>query len=191
MDVSKIWDTPKSSILIRFSLINHPLWGYHYFWKHPYHHHVFETGAMWILLGIQYHWCLGGCLGHCYRSIGFIVWTATGGLFLKLRKWRMSRPGIFLMWKSGRRCFVTLEKLLKKKLFEWFELWTPEVFTKKNEKGWFQTCFAKCVSPKKKLCQEDALGCVFGGPTRWWHGCSLPVWRAGSSVYRTELSLHR
>ena len=28
--------TPKSSFLIRFSLINHPFWGYHYFWKHPY-----------------------------------------------------------------------------------------------------------------------------------------------------------
>ena len=27
---------PKSSILIGFSIINHPFWGYHYFWKHPY-----------------------------------------------------------------------------------------------------------------------------------------------------------
>ena len=26
---------PKSSILIGFSIINHPFWGYHYFWKHP------------------------------------------------------------------------------------------------------------------------------------------------------------
>ena len=37
MDVSKNNGTPKSSILIGFSLINHPFWGnYHYFWKHPY-----------------------------------------------------------------------------------------------------------------------------------------------------------
>ena len=31
----KIMGTPKSSILIRFSIINHPFWGYPYFWKHP------------------------------------------------------------------------------------------------------------------------------------------------------------
>ena len=29
---------PKSSILIGFSIINHPFWGFYpYFWKHPYH----------------------------------------------------------------------------------------------------------------------------------------------------------
>ena len=28
--------TPKSSILIGFSIINHPFWGYPYFWKHPF-----------------------------------------------------------------------------------------------------------------------------------------------------------
>ena len=32
---------PKSSILIGFSTINHPFWGYPYFWKHPYK--IFET----------------------------------------------------------------------------------------------------------------------------------------------------
>ena len=36
MGVSKNRSTPKSSILIGFSLINHPFWGYHYFWKHPF-----------------------------------------------------------------------------------------------------------------------------------------------------------
>ena len=36
MGVSKNRDTPESSILIGFSIINHPFWGYHYFWKHPY-----------------------------------------------------------------------------------------------------------------------------------------------------------
>ena len=36
MDVSKNSGTPKSSISIRFSIINHPFWGYLYFWKHPY-----------------------------------------------------------------------------------------------------------------------------------------------------------
>ena len=34
--VSKNRGTPKSSILIGFSLINHPFWGFSpYFWKHP------------------------------------------------------------------------------------------------------------------------------------------------------------
>ncbi len=38
MDVSKNRGTPKSSILIGFSMkINHPFWGvFLYFWKHPY-----------------------------------------------------------------------------------------------------------------------------------------------------------
>ena len=36
MGVSKNRGTPKSSILIGISIINHPVWGYHYFWKHPY-----------------------------------------------------------------------------------------------------------------------------------------------------------
>ena len=35
MGVSKNRGTPKSSILIGFSLINHPFLGYPYFWKHP------------------------------------------------------------------------------------------------------------------------------------------------------------
>ena len=36
MDVSKNSGTPKSSILIGFSTINHPFWGTPIFWKHPY-----------------------------------------------------------------------------------------------------------------------------------------------------------
>ena len=36
MDVSENSGIPKSSILIRFSIINHPFLGYHYFRKHPY-----------------------------------------------------------------------------------------------------------------------------------------------------------
>ena len=37
MGVSKNNGTPKSSISIVFSIINHPFWGiYPYFWKHPY-----------------------------------------------------------------------------------------------------------------------------------------------------------
>ena len=36
MGVSLNGGTPKSSILIGFSVINHPILGYPYFWKHPY-----------------------------------------------------------------------------------------------------------------------------------------------------------
>ena len=36
MDVSENSGIPKSSILIGFSIINHPFWGYPYVWKHPY-----------------------------------------------------------------------------------------------------------------------------------------------------------
>ncbi len=36
MGVSKNRGTPKSSILIGFSIINHPFWGTTNFWKHPY-----------------------------------------------------------------------------------------------------------------------------------------------------------
>ena len=38
MGVSKNSGTPKSSILIGFSIINHPFWGTPIFWKHPYGH---------------------------------------------------------------------------------------------------------------------------------------------------------
>ncbi len=42
MGVSKNRGTPKSSILIGFSIIDHPFWGYPYFWKHPYWH-MYQT----------------------------------------------------------------------------------------------------------------------------------------------------
>ena len=36
MGVSENSGTPKSSILIGISIINHPIWGTPFFWKHPY-----------------------------------------------------------------------------------------------------------------------------------------------------------
>ena len=36
LDVSEKSGTPKSSILIGFSIINHPFWGTPIFWKHPF-----------------------------------------------------------------------------------------------------------------------------------------------------------
>ena len=54
--VSNIWmfpkirDPPKSSILIMCSIINHPCWGYHYFWKHPY----LTYPVIWKILGLGF-----------------------------------------------------------------------------------------------------------------------------------------
>ena len=45
MDVSKNSGTPESSILIGFSTINHPFWGYPYFWKHLYGRDLKFTSA--------------------------------------------------------------------------------------------------------------------------------------------------
>ena len=39
MNLSENSGTPKSSILIGFSIINHPFWGYPYSWKDPYSCH--------------------------------------------------------------------------------------------------------------------------------------------------------
>ena len=36
LGVSENSGTPKSSMLIGFSIINHPFWGYPYFWKPPF-----------------------------------------------------------------------------------------------------------------------------------------------------------
>ncbi len=49
MDVSKNRGTPKSSILIGFSIINHPFWGiYPYFWKHPYNFSLNEDSLAYL-----------------------------------------------------------------------------------------------------------------------------------------------
>ena len=40
MDVSKNSGNPQIIHFNRgFSIINHPFWGYPYFWKHPYNYH--------------------------------------------------------------------------------------------------------------------------------------------------------
>ena len=43
MVVFKSRGTPKSSILIGFSIINHPFWGPTIFWKHPYRYLYCES----------------------------------------------------------------------------------------------------------------------------------------------------
>ena len=43
MGVSENRGTPKSSILIGFSITNHPFWGIPIFWKHPYCTNMYKT----------------------------------------------------------------------------------------------------------------------------------------------------
>ena len=45
MGVSENSGTPKSSILIGFSIINHPFWGTPNVWKHPY----FDRGGLSLM----------------------------------------------------------------------------------------------------------------------------------------------
>jgi len=47
--VSKNSGTPKSSILIGFSIINHLFWGAHHFWKHPCRAASKRVGSFWKL----------------------------------------------------------------------------------------------------------------------------------------------
>ena len=63
MGVSKNSGTPKSSILIGFSSINHPFWGTPNFWKHPYgfytlycHDHSRDQIKASINLGWEFRW---------------------------------------------------------------------------------------------------------------------------------------
>ena len=48
MGVSKNNGTPKSSILMGFSIINHPFLGYHYFWKHSYDMNLEQPILFWV-----------------------------------------------------------------------------------------------------------------------------------------------
>ena len=57
MGVSENSGTPKSSILIGFSIQNHPFWGYHHLRKHPYgfRPYLFREVNCWN--------CQGSCCG--------------------------------------------------------------------------------------------------------------------------------
>ncbi len=55
MGVSKNNGTRKSSILIGFSIINHPFWVFSpYFWKHPYYTIIMRTYSMGIFPRVLY-----------------------------------------------------------------------------------------------------------------------------------------
>ena len=66
LEVSKNRGTPKSSIWIGFSTINHPFWGAHpYFWKHPFMspsfpflHFQFSPGSTPVNHGFRMFWTL-------------------------------------------------------------------------------------------------------------------------------------
>ena len=75
MGVSENNGTPKSSILIGFSITNHPNLGYPYFWKHPYMPLLIKTRRgddwrfIWFLIESYHSKILFGHTGHaaCYK----------------------------------------------------------------------------------------------------------------------------
>ena len=72
MDVSENSDTPKSSISIGFSIMNHPFLGYPYFWKRPHISRWFEQFKERVaylvdirgrFFNMPLKWSLSGCHG--------------------------------------------------------------------------------------------------------------------------------
>ena len=86
--VSKNHGTPKSSILIgfstRFSIINHPFWGYPYFWKHPYISRNLDGSKAKLrntrspCRSIHRSYRNGG-FPHCFRHVLGVQWFQTSG----------------------------------------------------------------------------------------------------------------
>ena len=95
--VSKNRGTPKSSILIGFSIINHPFWGYHYFWKHPYN--VFSlalfVSCQWAQL---MQWARQLLLGRCLQmragisELGKLTPDTLLSSVFRLQVWKMIIP---------------------------------------------------------------------------------------------------
>ncbi len=99
MGVSKNNGTPKSCILIGFSIINHPFWGTPHFWKHPYMYinmtYIYQVLAWWvdtnyisiygvmILSGIQERFVTHLGQKHIYAkhtSVSIVLrWTLSNG----------------------------------------------------------------------------------------------------------------
>jgi len=115
----------------------------------------------WRVLGplLQVNWF------HCLNSNWWIVPQATEMKDVKAR--------YFFNVKKWSSLFCDVGKTSEKKnCLSDLNFEHPKFLQKKTKKDGFKLVSlvetAKCVSPqKKKLCQEDALGCVFGGPTRW------------------------
>ena len=59
--------SPKSSILIGFSIINHPFWGIPIFWKHPYHWYHVSSSIVQPTQSVTWH---------CLLSVRVFVGTA-------------------------------------------------------------------------------------------------------------------
>ena len=80
IDVSKNSGTPKSSILIGFSIINYPFWGnYHYFWEHPYHQYFTHFGKLNIascsFISLVTFWRMFLALGTIVETVCFFPGT--------------------------------------------------------------------------------------------------------------------
>ena len=86
MDVSKNSGTPKSSILIGFSIITHPFWGTPYFRKHPYNGDD-KSSLKKTPSRLQNHFSCWFWDTHCYfapRQMRCIACRTPANLVLKL-----------------------------------------------------------------------------------------------------------
>ena len=100
MDVSENRGIPKSSILIGFSIINHPFWGYHYFWKHPYNA---ISAYLYICVhgGLRTHPPLPGAMVDSTRSLTIQTSTFTNQT---PTSWKQLKYGFGSSLKTKETC---------------------------------------------------------------------------------------
>ena len=95
MGVSKNRGTPKSSILIGFSLMNHPFWGTTIFWKHPYCQKVFfsirnrHVPVIFHIGSLIFSFCFLYSLRNCQQ---------TPGIYPRYPKYKYERISFINKW---------------------------------------------------------------------------------------------
>ena len=82
MGVSKKNGTPKSSILIGFSIINHPFWGTPIFGNTQIFNYI-----MWLqILSLNPHWAPGNLSFSWYASPKKVLWPMSFATFCQFKK---------------------------------------------------------------------------------------------------------
>ena len=107
IDVSENSGTPKPSILVGFSIINHPFWGTPIFWKHPYS--LIYIYMMIYLEAYDFH--MFSCF-HWRLGLPIIRWSHVVDQKLKTRKARFQNKHLHcssvlgLKFFGGRRVYM-------------------------------------------------------------------------------------
>ena len=97
MGVSKNRGTPKSSILIRFSIINHPFWGTPIFWKHPYGYQTWWFGKCNYIHSSKY-----GHVGYLSQISAGVTFTFQAPLFWGLGLWCLLQNAFLMECPNSR-----------------------------------------------------------------------------------------